>query len=52
MEYTKEQHLQAHDSKYDPRPDCEHCRREVYRRTHRCFGDGESTVPIPQKAEG
>lgn len=49
---TKDEHDATHDSLYDPRPECEHCRREVFRRTHRCFGDGASSVPIPQKTEG
>jgi hypothetical protein len=51
MSYTREEHQQEHDSQHDPRPDCEHCRREVFRRTHRCFGDGTSSVPVPQKTE-
>lgn len=46
---TKEEHDLEHDSKIDPKPDCEFCRHEVYRRTHRCFGDGGSSVPIPPK---
>lgn len=46
--YTKEQHDSAHDSKANPVPGCEHCAREIYRRTHKCFGDGSSTTPAPQ----
>ncbi len=43
----KETHDKEHDSLYDPKPDCEHCVREVYRRTHRCFGDGFGTISLP-----
>lgn len=45
--YTKEQHKLEHDSIYDPKSECEFCRYEVYRRTHKCFGDGGSTISIP-----
>lgn len=51
MKYTKEQHDIDHDSSLDPKPGCEFCAYEVYRRTHRCFGDGSSSVPMPPKTE-
>jgi len=47
----KEMHDKEHNSIYDPKPDCEFCRNEVFRRSHRCFGDGRSSVPIPVKVE-
>ena len=47
----KETHDKEHDSLYDPKPDCEFCIKEVYRRTHRCFGDGQSSVPISVKED-
>jgi len=48
MEYTLEEHKELHDSLNNPVSDCEHCKYETYRRTHRCFGDGGSTVSLPQ----
>ena len=51
MEYTKEIHDKEHNSLYDPKPECEFCVREAYRRNHRCYGDGMSSVPIPVKVE-
>ena len=42
----KEIHDKEHDSSYDPQPGCEYCAKENFRRTHKCFGDGMSTVPI------
>jgi len=42
----KEIHDKEHNSLYDPKPGCEYCAKEVFRRTHKCFGDGMSTVPI------
>lgn len=48
MKYSLEEH-QSHDSIKDPKPDCEFCATEGYRRTHRCFGDGASSVPIEIK---
>lgn len=51
MKYTKETHEKEHDSKYNPIPDCEFCIKETYRRTHKCFGDGMSSVPIEIKDE-
>jgi hypothetical protein len=43
----KEAHDKEHDSMKDPKPYCEFCRYEVYRRTHRCYGDGSSSIPTP-----
>lgn len=43
----KATHDAEHDSIRNPQPDCEWCSQEVYRRTHRCFGDGASTSPLP-----
>ena len=43
---NKEIHDAEHDSSYDPKPGCEFCEREVFRRIHKCFGDGMSTVTI------
>lgn len=51
MTYTQEEHKQTHNSANSPIVDCEYCSREVYRRTHRCFGDGASSVPVPAKKE-
>jgi hypothetical protein len=48
---SREQHDADHNSLIDPKPDCEHCRLEVYRRTHHCFGDGASTTPTPVRQE-
>jgi len=47
----KEIHDTEHDSIKDPKPDCEYCKYELYRRTHKCFGNGSSTVAIPVKEE-
>ena len=41
---SKEEHNQEHDSSYDPKPNCSYCRYEVFRKTHRCFGDGSSNT--------
>jgi hypothetical protein len=35
-----------HNSVLDPKPDCELCRKEIFRRTHKCYGDGFSTKPL------
>ena len=46
--YTLIQHLQDHNSLDNPIADCEFCNKEIYRRTHLCFGGGSSTIPAPQ----
>ena len=43
----KETHDKEHDSIYNPISGCEHCALEVFRRTHKCFGNGSSTIPLP-----
>jgi hypothetical protein len=40
-----------HDSKTAPVEGCPDCKREVHRRTHRCFGDGSSAIPLPKVEE-
>ena len=50
--YSKEEHKEKHDSFYNPILECEYCRIEVYRRTHRCFGNGSSTVAIETTKKG
>lgn len=45
------QHLKEHDSLVDPREYCPHCVSEVYRRTHRCHGDGSSSIGIQPRKE-
>lgn len=36
-----------HDSKTNPIEGCVECQREVFRRTHKCYGDGSSSIPVP-----
>lgn len=47
----KETHDKEHNSLYDPKPECEFCVKEAYRRNHKCYGDGYSSVPLPIKVE-
>lgn len=44
-------HLKEHDSLVDPKEDCAFCVSEVYRRTHRCHGDGASSIGIAPRKE-
>lgn len=43
-------HLE-HDSEVDLQKDCVFCVSETYRRSHKCFGDGASTLGI-QRGKG
>lgn len=45
------EHNATHDSVAAPVSGCEWCQHEIVRRTMRCFGDGSSTVPVPQVIE-
>lgn len=45
--YSEEEHRTTHDSINDPISGCEYCKYEIYRRTHKCFGEGSSSVAIP-----
>lgn len=37
-------HVANHDSRTEPVEGCPFCEREVWRRTHLCMGDGESSL--------
>lgn len=45
----EETHNAEHDSITSPVPNCPYCVKEIYRRTHRCFGEGESTTPVGEE---
>lgn len=49
MSIEKKTHDEEHNSATNPRNGCEWCVEEIYRRTHRCFGEGKSSGIIPKK---
>lgn len=51
MSIEKKTHDEEHNSVTNPTTGCVWCIEEIYRRTHRCFGEGKSSLPNSNKPD-